>query len=31
MVLIGGAFVRRLGHEAGALMTGINALIKDIL
>ena len=29
MLLEDGAFGRRLGHEGGALMTGINALIKE--
>ena len=29
MVLGGGAFVRHLGHEGGALMNGISALRKD--
>ena len=29
MVLVGGASGRRLGHECGALMNGINALIKE--
>lgn len=29
MVLIGGDFGRLVGHEGGALMKGIGALIKD--
>ena len=29
MVLEGGAFGRCLGHEGGALMNGISALIKE--
>lgn len=29
MVMIGGTFVRGLGHDDGALMKGISALIKE--
>lgn len=29
MILKGGAFGRRLGHEGGALMNGISAFIKE--